>query len=417
MTNSWEREDKQSKIGKYFLYLFWPFGAWLYSLKDPRTKSSYIIFFLFAILLLWHMSSWGGASYDDFVGILDVFNNTNLTTNEFWEEVVAFFTFSDNAPKELYQDFLIWFTKLFTNNYHFMFLFAAIPVAILQLKSLRLVTGDPGFYPGIYAIIAMMAIILPRDMITVQNPRFSTGVWVFVFCSLYYFSEKKPLIKYVIPFLLLPVLHAGMWFALIIVAIFLIIPKNKKVLELLAIVSIPFVFFDPQILPYMDFNFLPSNISDWAELYTSEEAYDLYILHSGKAGYYWVGRFFALGLKLIYIIMAIQVIGNKQAVANSKEGQAFYPFFLFSFFMINMIQFIPEMGNRYYAIWRIFVFFMWYKTFHFSRPRVYWFLLVFFSWNMLFRYGYVLGGALSVNTPPDIFIAPLPYLIGKGLFW
>lgn len=39
------------------------------------------------------------------------------------------------------------------------------------------------------------------------------------------------------------------------------------------------------------------------------------------------------------------------------------------------------------------------------------------TWFFFTRYGYVIGGALSVNTPTDIFIMPLPYLIGEGLFW
>ncbi len=418
MTMKWLKENDKAKQGKYILYFLWPFGAWVYSLKEPRSKSTYVVFFLFSVLLLWHMAPAGvSGDYHDFLGVLDEFNSIDLTTSEFVDEVIAFFTFSDNAPKELYGDFLTWFTKLFTNNYHFFFLLAAIPVALFQLKSLRLVTSDDCFQPGFYAIVSLMLMILPRDMISVQNPRFTTGFWLFVCCALYLFNSKKIKIKYLFPLLLLPVFHSGMWLATIMVVFFLIIPKNIRVLEILAIGSIPFVFIDPEIMPSYDLGFLPSKLASWVDTYTSDEAYANLVMHEGKAGFYFVGQVISIGTKVLYIIMAVQVIRNKQTLISRENGYAFYPFFLLTFFIVNMIQFVPELGSRYYGVLRIFTFFIWYKTFHFSRPAIYNLLFVSCAWKMLFRYGYVLGGALSVNMPPDIFVTPLPYLIGKGLWW
>ena len=115
--------------------------------------------------------------------------------------------------------------------------------------------------------------------------------------------------------------------------------------------------------------------------------------------------------------MSIQVIRQNRLVDKNNESRNFYPFFLFMFFFINMIQFLPVLGQRYYGIWRVFVFFIWFKTFHFSQKKMYWLLLFFYSWYMIRRYGYVMGGALAYNMPPDIYFTPLPYLIGKGLWW
>ena len=414
------REGQDNIVWKMLFYLFWPFGTWLFCLKEPRTKSSYLVFFLFSLLLLWHMSPAGLTDeYHDFLGILEEFNTTKITTGEFLDEVVAFFTFSDDAPKELYQDFLTWFTKLFTENYHFMFLLAAIPVAYFQLKSMQLVTNDSFFMPGFLGIIAMIAMIIPRDMIAVQNPRFTTGFWLFVCCSLYCFSQKHIKLKYLLPFLLLPAMHSGLWPALIMIGLYLIFPKNTRLLETMAIASIPFVFIDPDLFSMLniDLNVLPSSLSKWADNYISEEAYSKFILNEGRAGFWWVDSLFQFALKILYIMLALQVIGNKNKVEINSEASGFYSFFLFIFFMINMIQFVPVMGSRYYGMWRIFVFYTWYKTFHFERKTPYYLLLIFNSWYIVNRYGYVLGGALAVNMPPDIFFTPLPYLIGEGLFY
>lgn len=418
MRYSWNKERSDNLVTKLVLFFIWPFAAWLYCFKEPRNKSSYVIFFLFSMLLLWHMAPTGiNDSYDDFLGILNEFNNTVISTPQFIKEVIDFFTFSSDAPKELYQDFLTWFTKLFTDNYHFMFLFASIPVAYFQLKSLKLVTNDKLFIPGLYGILAMIMMIIPRDIITVQNPRFATGFWLLVFCSLYCFTKSKVQVKYLLPLLLLPAFHAGLWPALIMVALYLLLPKNTRILEALAVLSIPFIFIDPNISSFFSFNILPERLVEWVEGYTSDEAYARFILREGKSGFWWVDATFQIGLKVSYIILALQVIRNKRQVDSNPEAKNFYTYFLWVFFFINMVQFIPEMGNRYYNMWRVFVFFMWFKTFHCSRKFPYLLLLAFSSWNLFVRYGYVIGGALSVNTPPDIFCTPLPYLIGKGLFW
>lgn len=418
MNRPWIREDNDSKVLKLLLFVAWPFGAWLHSLEDPRRKSSYVVFFLFSVLLLWHMAPTGfSAAYQDFGGILEEFNETEITTEDFWEEVKAFFSFSIDAPKELYQDFLTWLTKLYTDNYHFMFALAAIPVAFFQLKSLRLITSDQKFVPGFFALWAMMLMLVPRDIIGVQNPRFTTGYWMLVCCCLYCFTEKPIKWKYLLPLLLLPAIHSAMWAAVIMITLYLVIPKKTKVLEVMAICSIPFMFIDIGLRNNIDFGMLPDNIVTWAERFASDRAYAKHVSNEGRAGFWWVDSVFDISVKIMYLYMAIQVIRHKDLVYKHYESRNFYPFFLFMFFFINMIQFIPVMGSRFYGLWRVFVFFIWFKTFHFSHKDTYRLLLVCYSWYIIRRYGYVMGGALAYNTPLDIFYMPLPYLMGKGLWW
>ena len=418
MNRPWIKEDDGSRVLKLLLFIAWPFGAWLSCLKDPRSKSSYVVFFLFSVLLLWHMAPTGfSAAYQDFGGILDEFNEAEITTEMFWGEVIAFFSFSEEAPKELYQDFLTWLVKLYTDNYHFMFALAAIPVAFFQLKSLRLITSDQHFVLGFFGLMAMLLMLIPRDIIGVQNPRFTTGYWLLVFCILYCFTEKPIKWKYLLPIPLLPVIHSGMWAAVIMIVAYLLIPKNRRILEILAICSIPLIFVDIDLRSYIDYSLMPDNIVKWAERFASDDAYAKYVTVEGRAGFWWVDSFFEISLKIIYIFMAIQVIRNKRLVFKNYESRNFYPFFLFMFFFINMIQFIPVLGGRYYGMWRVFVFFIWFKTFHFSHKDTYRLLLIFYSWYIIRRYGYVMGGALAFNTPLDIFYTPLPYLMGKGLWW
>ena len=113
----------------------------------------------------------------------------------------------------------------------------------------------------------------------------------------------------------------------------------------------------------------------------------------------------------------MQIIRKKYWVKQNIESANMYSFYLLIFASINFIQFVPELGNRYYAFLRIFCVFIWFKAFYPFYNNTLYILLALTSWYMVNRYCYILGGALSVNTPIDIFFTPLPYLMGKGLFW
>ena len=115
--------------------------------------------------------------------------------------------------------------------------------------------------------------------------------------------------------------------------------------------------------------------------------------------------------------MTLKLIKNKVIVKQNPESANMYSFYLLVFAVVNMIQFVPELGNRYYGFLRVFCVFVWFKAFYPFNNKILYILLASTSWYMIGRYGYVLGGALSVNTPIDIFYMPLPYLMGKGIFW
>ena len=152
-------EPKQNMVFKVLFFILWPFGAWLYCLCDPRSKASYAIFFMFSMLLLWHMAPTNFSDgYYDFLGIKERFEREKFTAQDIKEECIKFFTFADDAPKEIYEDVLTWGVKQFTNNYHFFFLLAAIPVAFFQLRSLRRVTSDSMFVPGFLGLLAISSL-------------------------------------------------------------------------------------------------------------------------------------------------------------------------------------------------------------------------------------------------------------------
>ncbi|MBQ2451513.1 MAG: EpsG family protein [Lachnospiraceae bacterium] len=412
----WNNNRGYKELGPLLiLFLIWPFGAWLYSLYNANKKSSYVIFFMFSLLLCWHMTPYSG-EYDDYIGILERFNYNYFTTHDIKTQINAYFAMDDDAPKELYENIMIWFIKGFTNNSHFYFLFCAIPVAYCQLKSLKRITQDVRYQPHTFMAIAIMVMfIFPRDIITVQNPRFTTGFWICILCTLNYICNKQKNLLYLIPVLLTPMIHSGMWLYVIIMGVYLFIPNNLRILEIAALCSIPFCFIDADIIKGIDFSILPDFLYRWSLSHFDNTSNIIEV--DARAGFWWVGSSFAIASKIIYIYMFIMMVKNKQDVKNNLESQNLYPFLLFLLTIVNIIQAIPVLGERYYWFIKIFTIFVWFKAFYPQHKKVIICLLLANSWAFLQRYGYVLGGALSTNTPIDIFFTPLPYLIGKGLFW
>lgn len=410
-------ESSNIAATRMLLFLIWPFGAWISALKHANKKASFVIFFLFDMLLLWHMSPTGyGNGYHDFLGIMERFQMNNISWNELLYELQTFFTFSEDAPKEIYEDILTWITKnLLSDNYHIYFLLASIPVAYCQLNILYRIINDTRSKMCFALLTVMILLIIPRDIIGTQNPRFTTGFWMCAMSTISYYVEKKNI--YILLVLVTPIFHSAMWPFVLLFLIGLIIQRFERPLEIAAYLSIPFLFIDADLFRDLNFDFLPSSLSTWVAGYMSDERYAKLVLHEGKSGFWWVDSLFKISQKVIYIFMTLKLIKNKVIVKQNPESTNMYSFYLLVFAVVNMIQFVPELGNRYYGFLRVFCVFVWFKAFYPFNNKILYILLASTSWYMIGRYGYVLGGALSVNTPIDIFYMPLPYLMGKGLFW
>lgn len=413
------QEQQDSLSYKILFFLIWPFGAWLYCFKQPQYKSSYIIFFLFSLLLCWHMSPMSNSGYDDFIGIKERFEYAFISTSDLIYEIDAYFSMADDAPKELYEDILTWFVKGFTNNYHFFFLLAAIPIALCQLKSMKFITSDLHFKSSFWGIVVLSLFIFPRDIITTQNPRFATGFWICVLCTIYYYGSGKRDWKYLLLSLFAPLCHSGLMPFVLVLFLSVFMPRKMTVLKYVALFSIPFSFFDAGLLGNISFDFMPDHFARWINEYMSDESYAKFILKQGRSGFWWVDAGFLMLMKVAYIWMTFQIIKNWDRVEKNTESYNIISFYLILFTFVNFTQFVPEFSTRYYNFLRVFCIYVWFKTFgldknYISSVKL---LMIACSWFVLNRYGYILGGALSVNTPIDIFYMPLPYLMGKGLIW
>lgn len=405
-------------LPKLLLFVFSPFLAFLYSLKKPASRSSYVIYFLFGVIFCWNMDSRGSARYDDFIGTVEAYKGFNFTTQQIVEMLINTFTFAEDSEKEIFDRVLAWFTKSICDNYHLFFALASMFYLTFMLKSLKFITNDTNFKAGWAGLLLMGLFVLPRDIITVQNPRFTCGFWYCVMCTFYFFNTRGiTKFKWASLVVLSPLFHFALW---LYVGLFFLcnlvtrLVKTEKLYLYLFYVSIPFSFLSYEIFSGFDFSILPLPDSMLASInsYMSDEAYERLVSHEGRAGFWWVQAIFTSLTTLAYSIMPIIFLRKKERIKDNKNLLAFFSYYLLFSSIVNFIQTVPELGARYYFFFRVFSIYFWVRIMFPQNMKYLKFVAFACSFYVFMRYFY--SGAVSVCVPPDIWWQPLPALIIDG---
>lgn len=409
-----KREDPMAWPLLLGIFIICPFAAFLLALTRAASKSSYVIYFMFGIVFAWHMNYTGSARYDDLIGIMHRVIITDVSFDDLIIQLTQLLTFDDNAPKEWYENLMIWISKSISPNPHLFFALCAIPWLIFELKSLNLITSDPHFKQSIYCMIILVLFVIPRDIITLQNPRFTTGLWLAVYATLQYFLKPQKSARYGLLILILPLIHSGFWFYVFAFAIGLFASRYPTKMLLLLYISIPFSLLSYDLMTAINFNALPlpTKLNAWINGYLSEESYSKYVSHEGASGFWWVQASMSIIMKAAYLCIPLYVWKYRQEFYRTKY-ERLIGFFFYFYALINLMQFVPVLGERFFWMVRIFAIFLWFKIVYPRKNSILIFILFSCSYDLFKRYFY--QGALSTSVPLGIFYEPLPMLIAD--FW
>ena len=110
---TWLKESNHDKANKVILFLISPFLAFVYSLKRIKTKSSYVVFFLFSIFFGMAFSVQSGKRGDvtiDGAAYRERFDIYKLVSHrEFTENFKDFLTFSEERKIIILTQLLLCF--------------------------------------------------------------------------------------------------------------------------------------------------------------------------------------------------------------------------------------------------------------------------------------------------------------------
>lgn len=416
----YKRQTNDDELGhKLLLFVLFPFLAFLYSLKRPSSKSSYVIFFLFGLIFCWHMDSRLPGHYDDFVGIMLRFQDAYCYSfSEILEMLGKSLTLSEDAPKDFFEPFLTSLTKSISDNYHLFFALASMFYLTFMLRSLKHITNDAKFTNNFWGLLILALFVLPRDLITVQNPRFTIGFWYNVMCTLsYFYSNKHNRWLFVVGIVLSPLFHSAMWayVILFVLSTFVVaLLKIERIYMIIFYISIPFSFLSYEILSQFNFQALqlPSALQHSIDIYLSDESHDRFVANEGKAGFWWIQAIFDWMTILAYSLIPVVVVKYKKELLSKEKTRYFLNYFILFSSFVNFVQAVPVLGARYYYFFRVFAIFAWFKIV-FPRKNNY-LLFVLFACSFSLFYRYLYKGAVSVCVPPGIWYKPLPLLIADG---
>lgn len=405
-----EPNDAKELVIKLVLFVICPFAAFLGSLLRPTSKSSFVIYFLFGILFCWHMDPAGLTEYDDYMGIRDEFLAYKYSMADFLEKFVGYITLQ-GKERDLYSVFLNAFTRIFLSNFHLYFAIASIPYLIFSLASVRKLTESEEFPRcGIYALLIILLFVIPRDIVTVQNPRYTTAVWISMWGFLNYFDRSKSNWKwYAIPIILSVVLHTGLLPMVLVFLMAIIVPLPVKKIELIFFVSIPFSFFSYELFASINYSFLPSFLSHWIQSYLSDEMYAKLILNKGRSGFFWVTQLFSYISYVAYFLIPIMMMKYKEQILVNSEIGKLYPFYILLFSITNFIRMLPTIGVRYFLTIQIMSVYMFFKVFYPMKKNYFWVLLFAWSFPIFLRWFY--SGAGLHLVPKNIYFDNLFSLV------
>ncbi len=407
-------KQKDELVEKLILFIIWPFAAFIYSLKDAASRSSYVIYFLFGVALCWHMDTNFslGAHYDDLQGIMSRFRDFNMTWDQLKWQFNEYFGFTGRSEKELYGISMMWFVKQYTNNPHTYFALSAVIYLIFFLNCLKRITSDPNFDNSVYCLIILLLFVLPRDIITVQNPRYCTAMWMAVMGTFNYFLADRNRQWNILWIVFAPLFHSGLWaYAIIFTIGQIVITSIDRKIWWFYLCSIPFSFVSYDLISKVDIWSLPipDNFKLWISWHFNEESVSHLRNNTGASGFFWIGQGFAFLKKIAYIGLLFVLKRYIEEIEDNRNLYKFFLFFVFYAAVVNFIQIVPVLGQRSYFVTRILSMYFWIKMVYPRNNKYLLFVLAACSWEIFQRYLY--NGAVNSSVPRIFFVEPLPNII------
>ncbi|HBX46828.1 MAG TPA: hypothetical protein DEG28_13245 [Porphyromonadaceae bacterium] len=405
--SSWPRENNNERMAKLALFIISPFIAFLYSLKNMKSKSSYIVFFLSSILFglsftvpsgktAENMSD--GASYR-----LNFELYRNINYSEFIEGFKEYITFKDGSVKDYYFDTIAFITSRFTDNYHVLFMFFAIIFAFFSLKSFKFLTQEYNFSFSLASFI-LAYLFMINQIFNINGMRFWTAAWVGVYAVFQIFKNGNH--RYYWLAVTTPFIHASFWVYIGILIIASIFKRYEKFWGVLFVVSFFISTISIELVRNIG-NLLPPFLEDMVQSYTNEE----YIIQKEQEKGF-ISLFFSYAVIIYINVLVLLFIRNAKAIKDNNKSKSLYLFLLVYMTFVNFSMPIPSLGGRFIILSYPIIAYIWLTNF---KDRKYQKILYVMPFVFLFQF-YMQFNLYKLVTEPYFYFTSPFYLIYRYLF-
>ena len=390
-----KKNDKADTIIKIGLFLISPFISFLYSLRNMKAKSSYVVFFLFCVFF--GMAFTVGENYTgDSVRYIQQFKEiTNYENSKYFEMLDSYREF-DEGKKDFYFITIAFIVSRITSNYHALFAVLAMFFAFFQLKSFRFLTNEEKFNTSFTVFLLAFIFIFSNSIFHINGVRFWTATWVGVYCIFKIFRNNNK--KYFLLAFITPFIHVSFFAYLFVIAIAYFTKKYERFWMVMLLISIPISEVSIGVAQGME-SILPPFISKVIRSYTDVQ----YIEMRQEASVWYVQVFRFLEQTIVCILMLFFYQNKKQIKLLAPQAMSIYSFLLVWITFVNFTMAIPSLGVRFFWTSIPFIVYIWLVAFNSKkyRPLLYIFLVCFsYSFStVLYRYTQVTELGFYIYNP------------------
>ena len=392
------------------MFLISPVLGFLHSLRSMNTKSSYWVFFFFAVCfgMAFSIDAYDSFSYNR-SGIdagryrLEFERSADMTSYDFVHSFNNYTQF-DDGDKDFYYISMVYVISRFTHNYHFLFLAFAMVFAFFQLKTLRFLTQNEYFENTLFFLI-LVVFFTWNQIFNINAMRFYTAAWVSVYSIFQIFLNERK--RYFVLLLLPPFFHSSFWlFDAILIVAYLF-----KRFDIIWIALLVFSFFSTTILADLittAADYLPDFLAKTASGYTISDRLYSETNFTGT-GFYWVPMVFDTLYKIYVNLLVVLLILNRKVLKEGRE-KFLYVIAIVIMAYVNFAMPIPALGRRSIVMVYPIIAYLWMTCF--KNQRLNWLIYIMpivWGWQIL-TYSQFYSTVLNL----DFVLSPI-YLVFKYL--
>ena len=349
--------QNKDKAIKMVLSILYPLGAFLYSWKDLKSRSTYWVFFLFFIVYgLCFTATFEAA---DSFRYVEEFNAFCANASRNFSAVVSEFFSKDSSVKDIFVYSLYYLTNILVGaNYHVFFALVSIVFGYFYLRSLRFLTVDESYQNTIFFLMLSIIFTLSNPLFNINGVRFWTATWIAVYATFQILLKKRYL--YLALIASLPLVHGAYYVYWAFFAIAFLVRRFYTVLPYVFFISFFYTDVTLKLLPELTTDFLPPFIQNMIWSYT-ESDYALSRMSGEEAQQEALYARILMEIPRYFHVIAIYLLVRMRKTFQDDNSREFLGFVLGLGTLVNLSLMIPSMVRFWYLLIPFYVY-LWVRN-------------------------------------------------------
>lgn len=356
---------KAIKIGALVIN---PFFAFLLSLRDLKSRSSFLVLAVFFILFGLAFTPVNEAA-DSYRYAWD-FSYFAMNPERNLDHAISVFFSSDYDSQSEFKDIYIYVMYYVSSiiggrNVHILFMLFAIVFTFFCLNSFKYITRDKQYVYCLPVYILTFLFLYSNNIFNINGVRFWTASWIGVFIWFKVLVDKKYL--YALGLLILPLVHISYSLFIIFSVIAFILKGRTHLLSIAFVVSFFFSEIGLMVLDSYQ-SYLPQTAQNMMWSYTVSDVAQRRMSGADMMYEPLYAKIFTALPRIYEMLLIFFLILKSKAIENKK----IFGFTLGYFSAANICSLIPSMA-RFFIVGCPLVVYLWVTNLQ-QLKRYWWFL-------------------------------------------